>query len=116
MMQLAPTNILTLGSVERARDALNAAWNSIEPGQVRLDLARDYLVEANRELSLGGGHDGADDAIVAARLMLPRVTRATRLLDELGVAPTPLQLQAVLDELGLAMAHAEEALGAAGWD
>lgn len=107
---------LTMGNVERAHGALNAAWNAISPGQPRLDLARDYLAEASEALAVGGGHDGPEDALVAARLMLPRVTRASRLLDELGVAPTPVQLQAVLDEVGVAMEHAEEALGAVGWD
>ena len=102
-MQVETVN---MGGFERAHGAMNAAYNALalDRDKDALDpdvrLARGYLQEAHTELTPIAGHDGADAALVAARAVLPRLEHAMKLLDELGIA----------------MDHVEEALAAVGWD
>jgi hypothetical protein len=113
---------VTMGGVERAHGAINAAYNALatdgEQTRVPQDarLARDYVEEACTELRPAGGHDGADAATAAARAVLPRLERALQLLEELMVAPDTAHVAPLLDELGIAMDHVEQALAAVGHD
>lgn len=110
--------------IEAAHASVNAAFNAIAvdrapaapPAPKDVDLARDYVTEARQAIIGLAGHDGPDDAALAARAVLPRLDRAMAILDELGQSRDPLLVQPLLDELGIAMDHAEAALGAVGWD
>jgi hypothetical protein len=118
-MQIEAVN---MGRVERAHASLNAAYNAIATDRVPETLvrdcgfARDYLAEAHRELQPGSGHDGPDGAAAAARSVLPRLERALQLLDELQTTSDVQHVAPLLDELGIAMDHVEQVLGAVGWD
>jgi hypothetical protein len=113
---------VTMAGVERAHGALNAAFNALAtegettrmPHDVR--LAKGYVQEAVTELHPAAGHDGADAALAAARAVLPRLERALQLLDELMVTTDPAHLAPLLDEIGIAMDHVEQALAAVGRD
>ncbi len=118
-MQIETVN---MQGVERAHGALNAAYNAlavdrdVDPLLPDVRLARGYVTEAQRELTPTAGHDGADDALAAARAVLPRLEHALQLLDELAVTQDAVHVTPLLDELGIAMDHVEQALAAVGWD
>ena len=118
-MQVETVN---MGGFERAHGALNAAYNALavdrdkDPIAPDVRLARGYVTEAQRELAPATGHDGAEDALAAARAVLPRLDRALQLLDELAVTQDIMHVTPLLDELGIAMDHVEQALAAVGWD
>jgi hypothetical protein len=114
---------VTMAHVERAHSSLNAAYNAVTahdqpvpsgPGVIQ--LAREYVDEARRELHLDDGHAGNDVARTAARAVLPRLERALQLLGRLEVERDAAHLTPLLDEIGAAMDHVEEALVAVGWD
>ncbi len=109
--------------IEAAHASVNAAFNAIAmdrtsapPTAKDVELARDYVTEARQAIVDLAGHDGPDDAALAARAVMPRLDRAMAILDELGQSHDPRLVQPLLDELGIAMDHAEAALGAVGWD
>ena len=112
-----------MGNVERAHSALNGAYNALalgrdedRPGPPDVGDARDWLAAVHEELTPLAGHDGPDDATAAARAILPRLDRIRTLLEGLGTGATAAHVDAVLQEIGVAMDHAEEALAAVGWE
>ncbi len=113
---------VNMGSIERVQGSLNAAYNALALDRDTdalvpdVRLARDYVNEARGELDPGAGHDGADAAATAARFVLPRLDHALKLLDELEVTADPAHVAPLLDELGIAMDHVEQALAGAGID
>jgi hypothetical protein len=113
---------ITMGGIERAHASLNAAYNAIATDRLPetlvrdCGLARDYVTEARQELQPASGHDGPDGALAAARAVLPRLERALQLLDELQTTHDVEHVAPLLDELGIAMDHVEQALGSVGWD
>ncbi len=111
-----------MAHIEAAHASVNAAFNALAMDRTTaalprdVKLARGYVGEARLALTELAGHDGQDDAAAAARAVLPRLDRAMAILDELGQSHDPRLVQPLLDELGIAMDHAEAALGAVGWD
>lgn len=116
------TAAFSMANVGRAHSAMNAAYNALavdrRPETLVADaqLARDYVDEARAELTPGAGHEASDDARAAARAVLPRLDHALALLAALQVAPDPLRVTPLLDELGVAMDRVEAAMTGAGWD
>lgn len=104
-----------IGRLAVARDAMNAAYNAMAAAP-NLELARGYVREAREAVRAVTGTEARDDAAAAARAVLPRIDHATQLLDGLGVNPDPVHVAPLLDELGLAMDHIEQALAAVGWE
>lgn len=124
-MQVEPLTTqpgFSMANIGRAHSAMNAAYNALavdrRPETLVQDaqLARDYVAEARTELEPGAGHEAADDARAAARAVLPRLDHALALLAALQVAPDPMRVTPLLDELGVAMDRVEAAMSGAGWD
>ena len=121
-MKIETMSPVSMGNVERAHSAMNAAYNTLAVDTTRdtipenVNLARGYLSEARGELVPGAGHEGPCEAAVAARAVLPRIERAFQLLDALGASRDPHHVAPLLDEIGIAMDHVEAALAAIGWD
>lgn len=121
-MNIEPVTNVTLRGVEATHSALNAAFNALaldrESDDLSTDtaLARGYVSEARTYLVAGHGNDGQDDALTAARFILPRLDRALQLLDELEVTKDAMHITPLLDEIGIAMDHVEQTLTAAGYD
>lgn len=121
-MRIDQVGAVDMARIEQVHATLNAAYNAIamdrETDPVARDvvLARGYVSEARATLVPAGGSDGQEDAAVAARTVLPRLDRALQLLDELEVSKDPAHVAPLLDELGIAMDHVEQALAAVGWE
>lgn len=119
-MDIEPITAVTLSRVETAHGSINAAYNALaldrtrDPLDADVKLARGYLNDARTHLTPGEGHDGQDDALAAARAVMPRLDRAMQLLDELEVSKDPAHVAPLLDELGIAMDHVEQTLAAVG--
>lgn len=118
---IQPTT-LTMADVERAHASLNAAYAAIVTDRVPQKLAQDarlargYVHEARAHLHAGNGHAAPDSARAAARAVLPRLDHALRLLELLATTRDQAHIDPLIDELGAAMDHVEEALAGAGWD
>lgn len=111
-----------MGEVERAHSSMNAAFGALTSrsgvpvATHDVTLARAYVGDAHASIAIVAGTDGPHDAAIAAREMLPRLERAIAILDQLGQAHDHRLVQPLLDELGIAMDHAEAALAAVGWE
>jgi hypothetical protein len=112
-----------MGNIERAHSALNGAYNALALGRAAgratapaIIDARDWLAEVHEQLTPLAGHDGPDDAAAAARAILPRLDRMRALLEGLGATDDAAHVDALLQEIGVAMDHAEAALAAVGWE
>lgn len=118
-MQIEPTTqnaAAPLWNLERARDAMNAAYNALSVDAPIAGVATSYVHEARREIVATAGHEAPDGARAAARAVLPRLDHALTLLATLATATDPMHVTPLLDELGFAMDHVETVLAGAGWD
>lgn len=110
--------------LEDVRDQLNAMTNDIATALSTPPLSRTPWSQHARNIAASqhalrevSGHDGRDDAALAAREVLPRLSRIALLVDALHVRTIDQHdVDLLLLDLGAAMDRIERVLNAAGFD